>query len=338
MKVKYRRQPCKPAMTVVLVSLAFQLLPALQLQSQMQSDDLFGPYLGQVPPGSQPRLFVPEGLRTNADWWWHGPVSFSPDGREFYLDIYRADSGIRLLVMKMAAGEGRWTTPEDPEFAGLYPTACPSFTRNGNKVFFVSDRPGGFIWVSTRISNGWSAPQPVQFSAPPSLGIAWQVSTDDDETLYFPGLDSGSNTDFDIYRIMGTDGRYEEPQRLDDSINSTSMDIGAFIDPRGRYLIFSSDRPGGFGQTDLYVSYRRPDHSWTPAVNMGEPVNSSASESTPFVTVDGRFLFFNSDRDQQLGRNPYWVDGQVVFGHRNPSDFPRHRRSLRRVKPVTGRR
>jgi len=121
------------------------------------------------------------------------------------------------------------------------------------------------------------------------------------------------NTDMDIYQVRNINGVYSAPERLDDNINSSYMDLSAFIDPEENYIIFASDRPGGYGGTDLYISSKDTDGSWKGAINMGEPVNSSAGEDSPFVSADGLYLFFNSDRHQQYDRNPYWVDAQVIY-------------------------
>ena len=274
-----------------------------------------GPYLGQEPPGSVPRIFVPVFLRSNADWFWHGAPAFTPDGQEFYLDIYvpENNTGIQIRFMEMI--ENVWTSPEPPAFTGSTMDASPSFMEDGTTVFFISDRTGGYdyrVWSSTRTEDGWAEPIPVNIPSRPSLGGGWRVSVTRDETLYMRMRDSILNTDMDIYQVRKVNGSYSEPERLDDNVNSPYMDLGAFIDPDESYIIFGSNRPGGYGNDDLYISFKQSDDSWTPAVNMGETVNSSASEGSPYVSSDGLYLFFLSNRDPQYGRNPYWVDAQVI--------------------------
>jgi hypothetical protein len=98
------------------------------------------------------------------------------------------------------------------------------------------------------------------------------------------------------------------------------MDLGPFVDPDESYLIFESARPGGYGFSDLYISFKRSDGSWTPALNMGEPINSSARETAASVSPDGLYLFFLSDRHQQWDSNPYWVSAQVIEDLRQVAD------------------
>ena len=278
--------------------------------------DLTGPYLGQEPPGMVPQMFVPEELQSNSEWFWHGALAFTPDGEEFYLDIYVPVNNTAIQIRFMEMINNVWTSPQTPSFTSSFHDASPSFTENGNKVFFISDRPNGSsygVWTSTRTQNGWSTPTPVNIPYNPSLSNGWRVSAASDETLYLQMVDNTTNTDFDIYEVKHINGVYSAPERLDDNINSSYKDLGAFIDPEENYIIFASARPGGYGVTDLYISSKDTDGSWKAAINMGESVNSSASEGSPFVSADCLYLFFNSDRIQQYDRNPYWVDAQVLY-------------------------
>ena len=314
--MKHRNYKNTLSNSSICLLIAFLLYSNEQLYSQDQILELTGPYLGQDPPGMVPQIFVPAELQSNSEWWWHGALAFTPDGEEFYLDIYVPlnNTGTQIRFMEMI--NNVWTSPQPSSFAGSTQDASPSFTENGNKVFFVSNRPNGSsygVWTSTRTQNGWSTPTPVNIPYNPSLSNGWRISAASDETLYLQMVDNTTNTDFDIYELKHINGVYSAPERLDENINSSYMDLNAFIDPEENYIIFASARPGGFGSTDLYVSSKETDGSWKAAINMGEPVNSSASENSPFVSADGLYLFFNSDRIQQYVRNPYWVDAQVIY-------------------------
>jgi len=319
----------------MLITMIFLLLSSRLSLSQGAIVDLYGPYLGQEPPGMEPRILVPEDLRSNAEWWWHGAPVFSPDGREFYLDIYLPNQGIRVRFMEMDPADSLWTAPQAPGFADSFDTTGPSFTPDGNRIFFISGRPDRLVWVCNRTSNGWSTPQPIEIPVPASLGFGWRVTADRDETLYMRMTDSQRDTGYDIYRIRKVNGNYLQPERLDANVNSPYTEIGAFVDPDGRFLIFESDRPGGYGSGDLYISYRAPDGSWTPAMNLGEPVNSSSNEGSPYVSPDGRFFFFLSDRRLQYDWNPYWVDSRFVLDDIDPEQVPSPRRPSGRRRPMS---
>ena len=77
------------------------------------------------------------------------------------------------------------------------------------------------------------------------------------------------------------------------------------------YLIVSIyGRKDGFGDGDLYISFRRPDGSWSLLKNMGSAVNSDKRDFCPMVTPDGKYLFFSSKR---VGEGDiFWVDAKII--------------------------
>ncbi|MFC1639903.1 hypothetical protein ACFL3B_03970 [Gemmatimonadota bacterium] len=276
---------------------------------------LTGAYFGQIPPGMTPTIFVPEQLRSNDTWFWHGALAFTDSGSEFYLDLYYPSTTAGIQTRFMRLEDSVWTSIEPPSFTGNSGDASPSFTPDGNKVFFISNRANGGaygVWMATRSAGGWSQPQPVSIPGVPNLGGGWEVSVTRDETLYLRMQDNTSTTDLDIYRSRLVNGVYAAPERLGNEINSPYMDLAPYVHPDEDYLIFESARPGGVGGIDLYVSFHTATGSWTTAVNLGSSVNSSRNEGGPYVSPDGLYLFFNSNRAQQADRNPYWVDAQVI--------------------------
>ena len=122
-------------------------------------------------------------------------------------------------------------------------------------------------------------------------------------------------------------------ERLGNSINTEEFfEEDSFIAPDESYLLFC--RNDGLGSWDIFVSFRKEDGSWTKARNMGEPINSSVSDVYPFVTSDGKYLFFSSRRtihseyseipltfEEKLkilnspgngNQDIYWVDAKVI--------------------------
>ncbi len=276
-------------------------------------NQLTGPYLGQDPPGNIPQLFAPPEIQSNQEWFWHGPLAFSPDSTEFYLDLYYPDanpSGMRVRQMTM--NKNQWTDIEIAPFAGEYVAAGMSFLDNGDKVYFVSVRPGGInggFWVSERLGDVWMDPTPVEVPFSSGLGSGWRVSIANDLTMYAHFFTGGGQY-CNIYAVEYIDGQYQEPQILGDHVNSSYMDINAFIDPDEEYLIFSSARPEGYGISDLYISFWLENDTWSEAINFGSPINTLFEEGSAYVSPDKQFLFFNSTRNGD--RNPYWVSTSVI--------------------------
>ena len=73
-----------------------------------------------------------------------------------------------------------------------------------------------------------------------------------------------------------------------------------------RYIIFDSEREGGVGKADLWVSFRNADGTWGEGINLGNKVNTPGNESIPHMTPDGKYLFYTSNRDI------YWVSTDFV--------------------------
>ena len=74
-----------------------------------------------------------------------------------------------------------------------------------------------------------------------------------------------------------------------------------------RPFTFASDRPGGSGSVDLWVCHQQEDGKWTKPVNLGDTVNSSGNEMSPFFHPDGRTLYLASDGHIGLGAYDLFV-------------------------------
>jgi outer membrane protein OmpA-like peptidoglycan-associated protein len=98
----------------------------------------------------------------------------------------------------------------------------------------------------------------------------------------------------DLYSGVLIGGRIKEIARLPDYLNSTTWDSQAAISCDGRRLFFASTRPGGIGGSDIYVSERRADGSWSEPRNLGTGVNTPEDEEAPFLSDDGETLYFSS--------------------------------------------
>ena len=109
-----------------------------------------------------------------------------------------------------------------------------------------------------------------------------------------------SQTDIMISRY-GSDG-WQMPTRAGDSINSTWDETSPAQGFGDSVLLFASDRPGGFGGYDIYVSFRSADGVWGSPMNLGRPINSEWNESGIFVMPNDRHLILTSDREVEGSR------------------------------------
>jgi hypothetical protein len=269
--------------------------------SQKEFPVLKGPYVGQKTPGTTPEIFAPGIVSTSRAE--HGAPVFSPDGNEIYWFSWPGP-----ITQMMRLEKGRWTAPETINL-GTNPTISP----DGNKIFFSrreSGRRG--IGYCERTDTGWSEKKWLD----PLINNAnsgWEIWMTKTGTAYFSSTKVGGSGGSDICKASLVDGKYTNIENLGPDVNSAFGDWGengGFIAPDESYLIFSSDRPGGFGGNDLYICFRKKGGSWTSAVNMGSNINNAALQLWPYVSPDGKFLFFITH--ENVTQDIYWVSANII--------------------------
>jgi hypothetical protein len=284
---------------ILFLSVGFIFMILFGYARQDEFSVLKGPYLGQKPPGELPQLFMP-GVISNCDL--HSGVYFSSDGKEVYYSISK-ESQHNIMFMKQE--NGRWTRPQSL-CTGLAPFPSP----DGKALLFTSQDYE--IWKMERSANNWSDP----VSLGPTVNCArsqYSSCVTDDGTLYYLNAKG-------IVRSEFIEGCYTEPEPLGSEINSNNYEGPPYVDPDESYMIFSSFRPGGYGLSDLYISFRGEDGTWSEPRNMGSKINSDAKERFPYVSSDGEYFFFNSSRVSVLNTKPipggpgnvYWVNAKII--------------------------
>lgn len=262
-----------------------------------------GVYLGQKPPGLVPELFAP-GIISIADMN-ERDVTFSIDEKEFYFSQWGGGSPFNIMFMKQK--EDGWTNPEPASFSGKYQDAEAYFTPDEEKIFFITNRPESGsgdpssweIWFTERDSLNWTSPillgHPFEGGFYTSFTRTWK--------MYY-------TQNSDLYYAKYSRGKFGNPVKLDDNINSSANEYNSFISPYEDYLIYTSNREGEYGEGDLYISFRKRDGSWTKAKNMGPDINSSDRDYCPSVSRDGKYFFFCS---RKYGTEDiFWVDAQII--------------------------
>jgi glyoxylase-like metal-dependent hydrolase (beta-lactamase superfamily II) len=265
---------------------------------------LQGPYLGQKPPGSRPEIFAP-GIVSSAKAVEFG-VTFTPDGREMYF-TKRKDGGRNTIMVSRWEKDG-WTAPQEAAFAKGFPSNEPYITPDGRKLYYGcnrtmpgTDRAEYAIWVVERTAEGaWGAPR--------YHGPGMFVSAARNGNLYMTDVTRLVSPDRPVVVYPWTGDRYGAPQRLGGGVNSPVVADHAFVAPDESYIIFDSPvRPGGQGgYGDLYVCFKKPDGAWGEALNLGDAVNTPATNFGPTVTPDGKYIFYCTRRDI------YWVSARII--------------------------
>ncbi|MEM7660004.1 MAG: hypothetical protein AAF399_28090 [Bacteroidota bacterium] len=221
--------------------------------------------------------------------------TFPPDGTTFFYTSEVAGKG--HIVFSHMQEDGHWSQPAIAPFSGTYSEYDPIFSPDGSRLYFSSERPipgqdqpsGTHIWWVEPSADGWSEPTFV----PLGLDGAYYSSWTKDGRLFFNTWNTG-----DIRMATPSDTGFVV-ETLPPSINGKS-DVGdPFVSPEGDYLIFRGYFREGLGRGDLYISFAEEQGGWGEPINLGAPINSSAHEMCPYVTVDGKLFVFASDRLQE---------------------------------------
>ena len=150
----------------------------------------------------------------------------------------------------------------------------------------------------SKLTNGkWSPP----------VNITPEIQSDGD--FYISGLsadgkilllskDDNVNSDIYMSTLQGSD--WTKAVKLNKNINTKYWESHGYMSEDGSMLIFASDRPGGFGGLDLYISHKVKG-DWGPAVNMGPEVNTEFNEDRPFMINNGKTVFFSSQGNENMG-------------------------------------
>jgi tetratricopeptide (TPR) repeat protein len=132
-----------------------------------------------------------------------------------------------------------------------------------------------------------------------NVEVAGMSPNGDYMILYYD--DAAGRGDLYLSEMDKSKGAYRRAIKLDESINSKDYEIAATITNDGNTIYFASDRPGGFGGMDLYVSKRLPNGKWGPAMNLGAEINTAYDEDYPSITADGKVLYFSSKGHTNMG-------------------------------------
>ena len=143
---------------------------------------------------------------------------------------------------------------------------------------------------------------------------ALTVSQDGEWLLFAGQLSLQSYKSFDIYISYYTPQGWSEPQNLGENINTDYWETAPTLSPDKRALYFVSNRPGGYGGSDLYVSYRQANGKWGAAINMGPDINSAGDEQAPFIHADNQTLYYTSDGLPGYGGSDLFVVRKTFNG------------------------
>jgi outer membrane protein OmpA-like peptidoglycan-associated protein len=182
----------------------------------------------------------------------------------------------------------------------------PLVSSDGNTMIFTSDRPtegsnplSTFedIYISKKVDGEWTKPMKISPNINIEFNDAAASLSPDGKTLVLYYEYGGG----DIYVSKSEGEGWTKPVALNKHINHPmSWETSAFLSEDGKHLYFSSDRHGGHGNLDIYVSEMDQTGDWGKADNLGPVINTHGREDSPALGPDGT-LYFSSDGHPSMG-------------------------------------
>jgi outer membrane protein OmpA-like peptidoglycan-associated protein len=204
-------------------------------------------------------------------------------------------------------------TPYDEYTANLSP--------DNETLYFIRKIPDGKSSVGYRELFMESAQTNRQFDAGRELPPPFNMSsnngaasiTADNKTMYFVICQNNDYKACDIWYSERKGIAWSPLNPVQGKLNKgTDWDSQPSVSYDGNEMYFVSDRPSGFGGSDIYVSRKQPDGTWGEAQNLGSVINSDKNELTPFLHSDSKTLYFSSKGHNNLGGY------DIFFSRQNP--------------------
>ncbi len=142
-----------------------------------------------------------------------------------------------------------------------------------------------------------------------------QTISQDGEWLIFTGCNfPGGQGSCDLYISYKTPDGWSEPKNLGNRVNTEFWESSPSLSPDKKDLYFASNRPGGYGGTDIYVCHQLTNNRWSNPENLGPSINTSANESCPFIHADNQTLYFTSSGLPGYGGTDLYISRKQADG------------------------
>jgi hypothetical protein len=248
-----------------------------------------------------------------------------PDSREPLAAVGAPLAAQRLTSQAQSFSD--WSVPINvgPPVNTALVEQGPAISKNGLSLYFqCMNCPGGLggvdIWVSQRatLADPWGPPQNLGPNINTAANDGGPSLSVDGHRLYFISNRPGGLGNNDLYVARRRDKRddlsWQPAVHLGNLINSTANDVAPqpFEDDEAgtTILYFTSNRPGGMGENDIYASELGPDGTFGPATLVAE-LSSPQSDQGTAIRRDGLEMFIASDRPGTLGLLDLWVSTRL---------------------------
>jgi outer membrane protein OmpA-like peptidoglycan-associated protein len=173
------------------------------------------------------------------------------------------------------------------------------FSEEKKMLLYMSDRPFYSAVMMTFLRNGkWTMPVSINHQIQVDGKIRLSSISADGTEMYLSRIE---NYNSELFVSYFKDSIWTKAELLPENINTIFNETHASLSQDKLTLYFTSDKPGGMGAMDIYKVKRKKDGEWGLPENLGKPINSLYSEETPYLTEDGKTLYFSSMSHATMG-------------------------------------
>ena len=230
------------------------------------------------------------------------PTDVEGDGKYFEnIYISKTDSSTNQFITANTLGNNVNTPAHD---------ACTSISPDGTQLFIYKNdidnkaSRGGNVFVSKQLGGKWKTPQ--SLGKPINTSANWEGGacvSPDGKRYFFTSERRGGFGGSDIWMVERKNKKtWEKPVNLGPAINTEYDEAGMFLAPDGKTLFFCSNNLNSMGSYDIFRSVYE-NGQWSPAVNLGYPINTTAKEGQLTISADARYAYLSSDRPGGYGES-----------------------------------
>lgn len=255
--------------------------------------------------------------------------TITPNEEEAYFTLLSPARELSVII-RLQKEATDWSSTQIASFSGQYTDLEPFLSPDGLKLYFASNRPISKdstntkdfdIWYVKRDQMGAKWSEPINLGAPVNSELdEFYPSIATSNNLYFTMVKKELNSEDDIFMCEWNNGKYADPVRLGEGVNTKYAEYNAFVSPDESYILFGGwRRPDGLGSGDLFMS-KRVDGTWQDATNLGAEINSKDMEYCPFVNAKTGTLYFTSRRSHVESKDTGYSSYEELLSEINRYD------------------
>lgn len=291
-----------------------QLLPILAQESELTNNRFLLSALGG--------LYRDQGKLNESLKYYEQYLSELPDGS-------RNVSRVNKIITELRDGINLLQNPHNVTVRKLdnpvnssYSEYSPSFTLDEERLIFTRQLRGQEDLYEAELINSKYVVNPIEAVNTRKYNEGAQSISGNGQKLVF----THCNEDFgygscDLYESENINGQWSKPKNMGPVINGKSWDTQPSLSADGTELYYASNRPNGYGGSDIWKSTINAQGEWGEPVNLGNKVNTPEEEKSPFIHPDGQTIYFSSEGHKRIGGFDLFLSRKSEQGWSTPENI-----------------